>query len=59
MNNEKGTVGQCGIQKVGDIMATIKTSRRSQSNQDDKKFYVSNIKSYSHDKNLYLFKRDL
>ena len=28
-------------------------------NFDDKRFYVSNIKSYPHDKRLYLFKRDL
>ena len=28
-------------------------------NTFDKKFYVNNIKSYPHDENLYLFKRDL
>ena len=26
---------------------------------DDKRFFVNNIKSYPHDENLYLFKRDL
>ena len=40
-------------------MATIKISKRSLSNFDDKRFYVNNIKSYPLDENMYLFKRDL
>ena len=40
-------------------MSTIKTSKRSPNNFDDKRFYVKNIKSYPHDESLYLFKRDL
>ena len=40
-------------------MTTIKISKRSLSNFDDKRFYVNNIKSYSLDENMYLFKRDL
>ena len=45
--------------KVGDNMTTTKTSKNSLNIFDDKKFYVNNIKSYPHDENLYLFKRDL
>ena len=40
-------------------MTTIKISKRSLSNFDDKRFYVNNIKSYPLDENMYLFKRDL
>ena len=40
-------------------MATIKISKRSLSNFDDKRFYVNNIRSYPLDENMYLFKRDL
>ena len=40
-------------------MATIKISKRSLSNFDDKRFYVNNIKSYPLDENMYLFKRNL
>ena len=40
-------------------MATIKISKRSLSNFDDKRFYVNNIKSYPLDENMYLFKREL
>ena len=40
-------------------MTTIKISKRSLSNFDDKKFYVNNIKSYLLDENMCLFKRDL
>ena len=40
-------------------MTTIKTSKISLNTFDDKRFYVNNIKSYPHKKNLYLFKRDL
>ena len=36
-----------------------KTSKISLNTFDDKRFYVNNIKSYPHDENLYLFKRDL
>ena len=47
------------IQKLGSCMTTIKISKRSLSNFDDKSFYVNNIKKYSLDENMYLFKRDL
>ena len=40
-------------------MTTTKTSKISLNTFDDKRFYVINIKSYAHDENLYLFKRDL
>ena len=40
-------------------MTTTKTSKISLNRFDDKRFYVNNIKSYLHDENLYLFKRDL
>ena len=40
-------------------MSTSKTSKRTVNNFDDKRLYVNNIKSYPHDENLYLFKRDL
>ena len=40
-------------------MTTTKTSKISLNVFDDKRFYVNNIKSYPHDENLYLFKRDL
>ena len=40
-------------------MTTTKRSKISLNTFDDKKFYVNNIKSYHHDENLYLFKRDL
>ena len=59
MNNLQRTVDECRIQKVGDIMTTTKTSKISLNIFDDKRFYVNNIKSYPHDKDLYLFKRDL
>ena len=45
--------------KSWDSMTTTKTSKISLYFFDDKKFYVNNKKSYSHDENLYLFKRDL
>ena len=59
MDNKERSLEECRIQKVGDIVTTIKTSKRSLNNFDDKRFYVNNIKSYPHDENLYLFKRDL
>ena len=59
MNNTQRTVDECRIQKVGDNMTTTKTSKISLNIFDDKMFYVNNIKSYPHDENLYLFKRDL
>ena len=40
-------------------MPATKTSKISLNIFDDKRFYVNNIKSYPHDENLYLFKRDL
>ena len=58
MNNTQRTVDECRIQKVGDNMTTTKTGKISL-NIFDKRFYVNNIKSYPHDENLYLFKRDL
>ena len=59
MTNTQRTVDECRIQKVGDNMTTTKTSKISLNIFDDKRFYVNNIKSYPHDKELYLFKRDL
>ena len=59
MNNTQTTVDEFRIQKVGDNMTTTKTSKISLIIFDDKRFYVNNIKSYLHDENLYLFKRDL
>ena len=59
MNNTQRTVDECKIQKVGNKMTTTKTSKISFIMFDDKRFYVNNIKSYPHDENLYLFKRDL
>ena len=40
-------------------MTTTKTSKISLNTFDDKRLYLSNIKSYPHDENLYLLKRDL
>ena len=59
MNNTQRTVDDCRIQKVGDNMTTTKTSKISLNIFDNKSFYVNNIKNYPHDKELYLFKRDL
>ena len=59
MNNTQRTVDESRIQKIGDSMTTKKTSKISLNRFDDKRFYVNNIKSYPHDKELYLFKRDL
>ena len=59
MNNTQRIVDECKIQKVGDNMTTTKTSYISLNIFDDKRFYVNNKKSYPHDENLYLFKRDL
>ena len=59
MYNTERSVDEYRIQKVGDNMTTTKTSKISLNTSDDKKFYVNNIKSYPHDENLYLFKRDL
>ena len=58
MYNTERSVDECRIQKDGDNMTT-KTSKISLNTFDDKRFYVNNIKSYPHDENLYLFKRDL
>ena len=57
MYDTQRTVDECRIQKVGDNMTTTKTSKISTNTFDDKRFYVNNIKSYSHDENIYLFKR--
>ena len=59
MYNKERVVDECRIQKVGDNLTTTKTSKISLNTFDDKRFYVNNIKSYPHDENLYLFKRDL
>ena len=59
MNSIQRTVDECRIQKVGNNMTTTKTTQISLNVFDDKRFYVNNIKSYPHDENLYLFKRDL
>ena len=59
MYNTERTVDERRIQKFGDNMTTIKTSKISLNTFDDKRFYVNNIKSHPHDENLYLFKRDL
>ena len=59
MFSTKRAVDECRIQKVGDNMTTTKTSKISLNTFDDKRFYLNNIKSYPHDWNLYLFKRDL
>ena len=59
INNIQRTVDECRIQKVGNNMTTTKTTKISLNIIDDKRFYVNNIKSYPHDENLYLFKRDL
>ena len=59
MNNTQRTVDECRIQKVGNNMTTTKTSKISLNIFDDKRFHVNNIKSYPHDENLYLSKRDL
>ena len=40
-------------------MKTTKTSKISLNTFNGERFYVNNIKSYPHDENLYLFKRDL
>ena len=40
-------------------MTTTKTGKVSLNTFNDKRFYVNNIKSYPHDENLILFKRDL
>ena len=59
IDNKERIVEESRIQKVGSCMTTIKISKRSLSNFDDKRFYVNNIKSYPLDENMYLFKRDL
>ena len=57
--NTERSVYECRIRKAGDNMTTTKTSKISLNTFDDKRFYVNNIKSYSHDENLFLFKKDL
>ena len=59
IDNKEKIVEESSIQKVGRCMATIKISKRSLSNSDDKRFYVNNIKIYPLDESMYLFKRDL
>ena len=59
MNYTQRTIDECRIQKVGDNMTTTKTSKISLHIFDDKMFCVNNIKSYPHDENVYLFKKDL
>ena len=59
MYNPQRTVDECRIQKFCDNMTTTKRSMIGLNTFDDKIFYVNNIKSYHHDENLYLFKKDL
>ena len=59
MYKTQRTVVECRIQKVGENMTTTKTSKITLSTFDEKRVYVNNIKSYSHDENLYLVKRGL
>ena len=61
MYNTERTVDECRIKTVGDNMTTTKTSKISLTTFDDKRLFVNNnnIKSYPHDENLYLFKRDI
>ena len=59
IDNKERTVEESRIQKVGGCMTTIKISKRSLSNFDDKRFFVNNIKSHPLDENMYFFKRDL
>ena len=59
MYNTERSVDECRIKKVGDNMTTTKTSKISLNTFDDKRIYKNNIKSYPHDENLYLFKKDL
>ena len=40
-------------------MKTTKTSKTILNTFDDRRFYVNKIKSYPHDENLYLFKRNV
>ena len=57
MYNTQRTVDKCRLQKVGDNMTTKKQVRLVYT-FDDKRFDVNHIKSYPHDENIYLFKRD-
>ena len=59
MYNTQRSLDECRIQKVYGNMTTTRTSKICLNTFDDKRFYVSNIKSYPHDENLYLVKRDL
>ena len=59
MYNTQRTVDECRIQNVGDNLTTTKTSKSSLNTFDDKRFYANNTKSYPHDENLNLCKRDL
>ena len=54
MNNTQRKVDESRTQKVGDSMTTTKTSKISLNIFDDKRFYVNNIESYPHDKEIYL-----
>ena len=57
--NTQRTVQESKLQKIWDSMTTTKTCKISLNTFDDKRFYVNNIRSYPHDENLFLFKRDL
>ena len=59
IDNKERIVEESRIQKLGSCMATIKISKRSFSNFDDKRFYLNNVKNYPLDENMYLFKREL
>ena len=59
MYNTQRTLDEYRIQKVGYNMTTTKASKIRLNAFDDERYYVNNIKSYPHDENIYLFKRDL
>ena len=49
MYNTQRTKDECRKQQIDDNKSTPITSKISLNTFDDKKFYVNNIKSYSHD----------
>ena len=57
IDNKERIVEESRIQKLGSCMTTIKISKRSLSNFDDKRCYINNKKSYPLDENMYFFKR--
>ena len=59
MYNKERIVEECRIQKVGGNIVTIKTTKISLSNTDNKAFYLNDNESCPLDKNLILFERSL